>query len=95
MANGNLKSRDDMRASIDVAAIVFAESKETFTAREFTEFLVMGGVNIDEESADDVLGEIVGWGSLREIGPGVYARVPNILNDAPQEHPLWSEDRRP
>lgn len=75
MANGNLRTRSDARASIDVAAVVFAETKATFTARQFAEFLQMGGISVEEEEADDVLAEIVGWKGLREIGPGVYAKL--------------------
>lgn len=63
----------DAENSIAVGAIVFAESKATFSARDFAEFLCMGGMPLDEESADEFLSGMVDAGKLRQIGPGIYA----------------------
>jgi hypothetical protein len=79
-------------ASIDVAAIVLAESKRgsTFTARDFCDFLAMAGVSRDEEQADEILSDLAECGSLRQIGPGVYACIEDsVRTTAPMEHPIW------
>lgn len=83
-------------ASIDVGAIVFAESKgaATFTPKEFCEFLGMAGVAMDEERADEVLSTLAEAGTLRQVGPGVYAARPACQQTAPMEHPIFGEDAR-
>ena len=64
----------DIADSIFVGAIVFAETKATFTPRDFVGFLQMGGVPLHEEAADEILSDLVGTGQLRQVGPGVYAK---------------------
>jgi hypothetical protein len=59
--------------SINVAAVVFAQSKSTFSAGEFAQFLQMGGMPICDEHADEILSDLVDRQQLRQIGPGVYA----------------------
>ena len=75
------------------AAIVFAAAHETFSARDFAEFLHIGAYGIEEEAANDLLGEMVSARQLREIGPGRYARVAaaprGVVN---LEEPLWPEE---
>ena len=56
------------------AAILFAGTKNTFTAREFTEFLKVQAYGAEEEEVDELLAEFADKGELRQIGPGVYAR---------------------
>lgn len=85
------------KASLEVAAIVFAESKRggVFAARDFTSFLTMGGVTVEEERADEILSDMVDDGRLRQIGPGVYASNPARAGkpvEVPLQHPLWPED---
>jgi len=63
----------DLVASITVGAVVFAETKTTFTPREFSEFVTMGGIPMDEETADEFLSDMADRNELRQIGPGVYA----------------------
>jgi hypothetical protein len=84
---------DDMRASIDVAALVYAESKASFSAAEFTSFLQMGAVRIHEEQAGEFLDALVTHGTLREIGPGVYALpAGDAARPVNFEQPLWPEE---
>lgn len=59
--------------SIGCAAIVFAQTKATFTAREFAEFLQVGGIPLVDEAADEFLSDMADAGRLRQIGPGVYS----------------------
>lgn len=83
------------RASIEVAAIVFAESKRgsAFTAREFADFLAMAGAGIHEERADEILCELVEGSAMRQIGPGVFAAKAEAAGPpVPLEQPLWPED---
>lgn len=83
------------RSSIEVAAIVFAESKRggAFAAKEFTGFLDMAGEVVEEERADEILSDLVEVGSLRQIGPGVFAAAPAVSRDeVPLQHPLWPEE---
>jgi hypothetical protein len=63
----------DRKESISCAAIVFAQTKATFTAQDFAEFLLIGGIPVVEESADEFLSDLADQGRLRQIGPGVYA----------------------
>lgn len=83
------------RASIEVAGLVFAESKGTgtFTANEFTGFLEMAGEKMEEEGADEILAEMAERKALRQIGPGVYAAMPAAERAAvPLQSPLWPEE---
>lgn len=83
------------RDSIEVAAIVFAESKGagTFTANEFTGFLEMAGVEMEEGAADDILAEMVERNALRQIGPGRYAAAARReCVDASLQSPLAPEE---
>ncbi len=83
------------RASLEVAAIVLAESKRgsVFAGRDFTFFLSMGGVIVEEESADEILSDMVDDGRLRQIGPGVYAaKAGGKGEEVPLQHHLWPED---
>lgn len=59
--------------SITVGAIVFAQTKTTFTPRQFSEFLQMAGVVMDEETADEFLSDLADRDQIRQIGPGIYA----------------------
>jgi hypothetical protein len=63
----------DTVASISLGASVFAQTKLTFSAHDFAQFLNMGGMPMDDETADEFLSDMVDAGKLRQIGPGVYA----------------------
>lgn len=70
-------AKTDLRASIDIGAVVYAETKETFSTGQFTEFLRMGGVTVEEEEAGEILLELATGRNapLCEIRPGVYAKA--------------------
>lgn len=65
----------DRHESISCAAIVFAQTKATFTASDFAEFLNIGGIPIIEEAADEFLSDLADKDRLRQIGPGVFAAM--------------------
>lgn len=65
----------DRSNSIACGAIVFAQTRATFSARDFAEFLQVGGLPLVEETADEFLSDLVDQGRLRQIGPGVYAAL--------------------
>gem|GEM_PF-4197976 len=62
--------------AIACVAIAFAKSRETFTPRQFVDFLdTLGERRMDEEAADEFLSDMVDRNQMRQIGPGVYAKA--------------------
>jgi hypothetical protein len=64
---------EDNRDSLACAAVVFSQTRATFSAHDYAEFLGMGGVAMDDETADEFLSDLVDAGTLRQIGPAIYA----------------------
>lgn len=60
-----------------VAGMLFASThrEQSFAARDFTQWMGIAAVEMEEEQANEVLLDLTGKGFLREVGPGVYANA--------------------
>jgi hypothetical protein len=68
--------------------------KPTFSARDCTGWLHMAAISLEEEKTDELMSELVEQKKLRQVGPGVYAKLARGRTPVPLEQPLWPEEGR-